>query len=471
MAFGLPTDVQRVIAKYGLAAHLALVAVAPLFLYPFCPERSVAFAVLWLALFGAVWAFLEPSLRPGEMLHDARARVASSVARDPVFWLSLVLVAYTGIRAFNDGIRMAYDAEKGVWKLAETLFPLYPGCVDGAGLLPFAATVALAVLLVAARHSLGRSARMAFFLVASAVAGLAAVVMLLAARQGQADCLRALKATGATASFAGVAFGFYFLAGILSLTTAFERSWNRVMLLFPLSIGGTALGAFAFAPPFVALAMGGAGVILLVLSFVFALKKLRRHADFKLLVVFALSLTVGGLLTVFLMPRAALDAHAEAFVQQDFFGGDIFALRQTLSELALRAWKTAPWIGTGLGTFGLDIRFQALPADWATIPRGQQTIPNGGWLLLTERGIVGCALFALPFGFLLFAYLRRLVLWVRGLSLPHPASFLAPLVFALLVADVLIDGSFLRADVLLVICAELAISAKSFPKQNIHSNG
>jgi hypothetical protein len=30
--------VQKAISKYGLAAHLALLAVAPLFLFPFCGD-------------------------------------------------------------------------------------------------------------------------------------------------------------------------------------------------------------------------------------------------------------------------------------------------------------------------------------------------------------------------------------------------------------------------------------------------
>ncbi len=454
---------HRFLAKYGLAAHLALVAVAPLFLFPFCSAASVAAALLWLTLLAAVWCVLEPSVYRGEMLHAARARVIASAIRDPLFWLSLLLAAHAGFQALNGGIRMAYDVEQSAWSLAAASFPFYPGCTEGAGFLPFAAALAGAVVLVGARHSLGRSARLAFLLMASVGAGLAAVVMLVAAHLGHAGCLRLFTVSTASASFVGVAFGLHFLGGIAALAAAFERKWNQAMVLFPLAIGGTALGAFAFAPPILAALFGGAGLLMLGASFAFALRNLRQLSEFRLLVVFSLSLTIGGLLAAFLMPEAVLTARLDAFARRAFFPEGFLALRRTLSDLALRAWKTAPWIGTGLGSFGLDIRFQALAADWAVIPRGQAAIPNGGWLLLTERGIVGVALFLLPFGFLVFSYVRRLVAWARALCLPHPACCLAPLVLVALGLDALFDGSFLRADVLLVAYAELAVAAKSFP--------
>lgn len=461
---------QQFLAKYGLAAHLALLAIAPLFLFPFCADAAIATTLLWLTLLALTWCFLAPSVRRGERLHMARARVRATVVRDPLFWVSLALVAFAGGRALNDGVRMAYDAEKAAWSLAATAFPYYPGCTEGAGFLPFAAALALVAVFVATRHALGRSARLAFLLMAAAGAGLAAVVLLVAAHFGQAACVRLTAFPNANASFVGVAFGLHLLGGIAALLAAFERKWTSATLLAPLSVGGTALGAFAFAPPAFAALAAVAGLAVFGLSFVFALKNLRRQAEFRLLVVFSLSLAIGGLLVAFLMPEAALSARIDAFARRAFVPDGFLALRRTLSDLALRAWKAAPWIGTGLGSFGLDIRFHALAADWAVIPRGQAAVPNGGWLLLAERGIVGAALFALPLGFLVFTYVRRLVAWAKGVCLPHPACLLAPLVLVLLGLDALVDCSFLRADVLLVACAELAVAAKSFPTLEKHSN-
>ena len=461
---------QHFLAKYGLAAHLALLAVAPLFLFPFCTDAAIAATLLWLTLFALVWCFLMPSVRAGERLHAARARVRSSAVRDPLFWTSLALAAFAGLCALNDGVRMAYDAEQSAWSLAAAAFPYCPGCAEGAGFLPFAVSAALVAVLAGTRHSLGRSARLAFLLMASSGAGLAAVVALAAAQLGHLESLRLLSVSPASASFAGLAFGLHLLGGIAALASAFERRWNRAMVFFPLAIGGTALGAFAFAPPALAALSGVAGLVTFGASFAYALRNLRQLTEFRLLVVFALSLTVGGLLVAFLMPEAVLSARLGAFADRTFAPEGFWELRRTLSDVALRAWKTAPWIGTGLGSFGLDVRFHALASEWSVIPRGQASLPNGGWLLLAERGIVGVALFALPLGFLAFSYGRRLVLWARAVCLPHPATLLAPLAFVVLGMDAAFDASFLRADVLLVACAELAVSAKSFPSLESHPN-
>ena len=461
---------HQFLAKYGLAAHLALLAVAPLFLFPFCAASSVAVTLLWLVLLAVVWCFLVPSVRGGERLHDAQARVVAESVRDPLLWVALALALVVGLRALNGGVRMAYDAETSAWKLTEASFPHYLGCVDGAGFLPFAVALALVAVFVATRHALGRSARQAFLLMASAVAGLATVVFLVAAHLGHAGCARLFAFPGADVSFVGVALGLHFLGGVASLYAAFERKWMSATLLAPLSVGGTAAGAFAFAPPMTAALFGVAALAVFGLSFVCALRTLRRQAEFRMLVVFALAMAMGGLLAGFLMPEAALSARLDAFAQRVFFPDSFWALRRTLSDLALRTWKASPWIGTGLGSFGLDIRFQALPADWAVIPRGQTAVPNGAWLLLAERGIVGAALFVLPLGFLLFTYARRLVAWARHVCLPHPAVLLFPLVLVTLGVGALFDCSFLRADVLLAACAELAVAAKAFPNLENHSN-
>ena len=86
---------QKLIGKYGLAAHLALVVVAPLFFTPT--------AVLWLSALAVVWFFLEPSRIGFEQLHDARRRILSSLWKDAVFWVFLALTVIAGIRFANGG--------------------------------------------------------------------------------------------------------------------------------------------------------------------------------------------------------------------------------------------------------------------------------------------------------------------------------------------------------------------------------
>ena len=177
-----PTEVQRFIAKYGLAAHLALLAVAPLFLFPFFADGIVTETLLWLSLVSALWMVFEPSMRAGESLSDSRHRVARAILRDPLFWILLVMVAFSGFRALNTGIALSYNAETSAWYVSDQAFPLLPGSVKGSGGLSFSATVAFSVLLQAGRHSLGRAARQFFLLVSSSLAGLAAVICLLLLR-------------------------------------------------------------------------------------------------------------------------------------------------------------------------------------------------------------------------------------------------------------------------------------------------
>ena len=455
---------NRVLAKYGLAAHLAFVSVAPLFLLPFCSEATTAKVLLWLSAFAFFWCFLAPSVRAGETTHAARARVSASVVRDPLFWTSVALAALAGVRALNGGVRMAYDAEESAWRMTQPAIEILPGCVDGSGFLPFAAATAIVVVLLGARHALGRSARMAFLLVAGACAGLAAVVALVAAREGSEACAALFSTTDNTFSYFGFAEGFWFLGGLAALATAFERSWVKATPLFALAIGGTALGLFLFAPPALALVFAALALAVLAAAFVYLLRVVGRSSQFRYLAVFAIAMALGGLTVAFFAPQDALAARLDAFMTGDFLPKELLSLRRTLSDIALRAWKTSPWTGTGLASFGLDVRFQAQPADWATLPRGIAAIPNGGWLVLAERGLVGAACLVLPFGFIAFSFGRRVAAWAtHRLVAPHPGVFLAPLAALALAAAVPFDASFLRAEALLAAVSVAAVAPKCFP--------
>ena len=102
---------QKFVSKYALAAHLSLLTAAPLLMSPFFPKQVVAQVLLWLSLVCATWVLMCPSIRPDELAHDARRRVLVDVLRDPLFWTSLGLVAFSALRWLNGGIEMVYDAE------------------------------------------------------------------------------------------------------------------------------------------------------------------------------------------------------------------------------------------------------------------------------------------------------------------------------------------------------------------------
>ena len=463
---------QKLIAKYGLAAHLALLAVAPLFLFPFCSEGKIAAVLLWLSLLAAVWTVLDPSMLADERLSEARRRVAGSIYRDPLFWASLTLVVFTGLRAVNTGIALSYDAESSVWHVSDPLMTVLPGVVGSAGDLPFAAAVALLVLLQACRHALGKRARMLFLLLASSLAGLSAVLDLAFLRLGFLDASVLLPVNaGSGCSFAGFAFGLYLIAGTVALVAIFEQRWSGAALLPMLAIGGNVLGSFAFAPLHLSAATVPAALLALAYGLVFARKSFNVTEMLRLVAITLMSLLLGGFLVALLLPEKELAGRMAMVVGGRFFPEGFWEVREALSVVAFKSWVSHLWLGTGVASFPLDFRFNALAADWELLPRGAKTLANGWWLLLAERGVVGFMFFALPFGFLAFTYVRRLIGGLFGEGLPHPACLVAPLVFILFVAAGFFDASSLRADVLLATGALASISAASFSRRKRGQNG
>lgn len=456
---------QKVIAKYGLAAHLAFLAVAPLFLFPFVGDGMIADVLLWLSLFALAWTILEPSVLGGESLHVARSRVAGAMYRDPLFWASLVLVGFAGIRALNTGIALAYDAEVSAWNLSSPTFPLLPGSAGTSGYLPFAGMVALSVLAQGCRHSLGRSARMAYLLVVTTLSGVASVVALMAARHGFPNATAALACAEGVSAFVGFAFGLHLLGAMVALIAAFEHGWSLSMVLLFLAIGGNAAGLYAFAPAYLSLTVAAVGLVLLIYVFAYSCRALHAAGEFKLLVVTGLSVTVGCLIVLALMPATVNADRVAAFKGFKFFTRRYWEIRSALSVVSFKSWLGNLWIGTGLESFLYDFRFKATPGDWQLLPRGTGFAPYGWWLLLAERGVVGLVAFVTPALLLLFTYFRRMCALFSEYAFPHPACLLAPFVVGLIVADGFFDCSLTRIDVLLAGCAMLVVSAAAFPRK------
>lgn len=447
---------QKLITKYGLAAHLAFLAVAPLFLSPT--------SVLWLSALAAVWVVMEPSRVGGEMLHDARRRVAGAVVRDPVFWFSLVLVAYVALRFANGGVALAYDAENSVWSISEPALPFLPGSVSGVGFPEFSSTLALAVILQGCRHALGRSARMAFLLVSSALAGsgTVALAVMLAAESPIAQALVSYSLSNPR--YVGSVMGVYWIVGIVSLLAAYERKWLRAMPLAIPAIGGTAAGLFMFAPPMAQVAYAVVGVVVLGYSFLYARKCLSGSGEFKFLVTFALSMVLGGVLALSVLPESVVSLRLVPYRTGAFFDEGFLALREALSGISLKVWKVHPWLGTGLGSFPLELRFIATEADWAIASPGQLAPLNGYWHMLVERGIVGVMFFGSLVGFLAWTFFRRLVGGIR-IAFPHPACWIGPLALVAVLAETVIDVSYTVPGLILAVAATLSLSAGSFPKE------
>ncbi len=455
---------QKLASKYGIAAHLALLTVAPLFLFPFVSVDTVATVLLWLSLLGAIWVVMGPSRRVDETAHEARLRVFHSCLRDPLFWFSLLFMVLAGVRWLNSGVDAVYDAEREVWTMADAHFPMLPGSVAGIGMLPFAASVALVVLFAGLRHAVGRQARMSFALVASVLSGIAALVCVLSVSFGVPATRALLSVVSFRPESLGTAFGLYFLCSLVAHFGCVEFRWIRAELLSVVAFAANGVALVTFAPVLTVLAFLVAFFLMAVISFIMMRKTLVGTGSFRCALAALTVLVVMGLFALFAPPIFATGAKVESVMAMKVVPDNLLVFRSVLSDIAFRAWKTMPWTGSGLGAFPIDLRFFASAADWKTLGAGVTMIPNGWWQLLVERGVVGALTFLIAFALLFWTYFRRLVLSFS--SIPwHPLQILGPIAMLTLVGLTFVDCSFLRADVLLAVCGFVALSASDIPER------
>lgn len=449
-----------VLSRYGLAAHLAIVAVAPLFLPPI--------ASLWLAGLAFLWLLLEPSRIGGESLYEARSRVLRTATHDPLFWVLLFLVLVAGTRALNVGIDRAYDAESGVWELAAAPSPILPGCVDGFGLPLFSLAVCAWVVLTGCRHAIGRSARFGFLLIASFLAAVGVYVWAVLLAKGDGSAYHLAQTSMEDPSFLGSACGVYLGFGVLALIASFELKWFSAMPLVILAIAGNAAGVFLFAPPLVTIVFLGVAMALFFAGFAFLRIRLGNPAEYKYLVVFGISLAIALLVVLGVVPRELESAKIAPYLDDASFLPDGYnAARNVLADVSRRAWMGNPWLGNGLGSFSLSLSFLATSADWAVVSPCQLAPLNGYWFVLAERGVMGAFMLAVPLVLILITYVGRLVCGIR-LGMPHPLILLGPLM--LLAAGFEMWGavSFMSAGALLPLAAALVLSPHGFVKESSH---
>ncbi len=443
-----------------------MLAVAPLLLFPFCDRGTVATVLLWLSLISSAWVIMSPSCRPGEKPHNARKRSLSAMLRDPLLWFSLLVVVFAGIRALNGGIALGYDAENMVWSIKEPALNILPGCVDGTGFLPFATCVALLVLLQGMRHALDAEASIAFFTTASALAGVSAIAASIALSYGNECVVDMVASSYISPQFAGTAYGIYLYFGLIALFGCAEAGWHGAELFAALGIVCSAIGFELFSPP-ATFAVFALVFIMLLLSSIPLMKgRLEGSASFRCAIVLLLVFSVVVLLAVFGESFGPIDSKRDALLAMKPFPDGFFAARDAMSSIALKSWRENPWLGSGLGSFPLGLRFVATPDDWTVISPIQKASTNGWWQLLVERGIIGALILAIGTGFLAHSYFMRMVKSIKGkCGLWRPACVLGPFVVVSMVALSFVDCSLLRTDVLLAVASALSLSAVAFQRR------
>ena len=465
---------HRLITKYGLATHLALLASLPLALLPFLSERHLGLTILWLSALASLWLLLEPSILAGEHLSTARARVRHDMVRDPLFWFFFVTVAFAGVRWLNSGIGMQYNPEEGAWSVAKPFVEILPASVGDSGFLPFAVAVGLGILVQGVLHGLGLSARVSFGLVTGFVLGLAGIACATFVCLEWAPFLRQARSGFMSGPFYGSFFGLILLMSLMSGIQAESRKWTAARLPFCVAIAGNLAGLLFFAPPALSMCYVAIAVLMTLFSFIHLSRvgSMGGVAYSLTMVIFGTALAACALLSF--APEAVVKAKTEGLDMAAAFPDSYRQASEVLSRISRLMWKESPWSGVGVGAFNLHAKFLAEKADWFVLAPNVSSALNSYWTILAERGILGSLMLASAAVLFLFAWIKNLVQAVIYLHTRDdadiflfacaPIAWVLPAVLALFCVEALFTPVLSCSVTLFAVSALLALSAASFPR-------
>lgn len=452
---------QKFITRYALAAHLALVAVAPLLLLPFFAPDAVAVVLIWLAALAAFWLVLQPSCLHGETVGQARSRVRGAVLRDLVFWTGVVVGVYFCLLLLRDGVDMAYDPAHGGWHLRRPVGAGFFGAVKGAGALPLATAVGLVVTVQGVSHALGRRARRAFLLTGSCLSAVGVFVMMGAVKWGNLASL--VECDYSAPFFFGVACGWWAIAGVVALYQTARECWRNGLFAAAFASCVNAAGLCLFAPAAEIICFEMALLLLSLIAFGVYFRRLSLQYRVMSAAAAVLILATPYLVLGLGRGQNVLADRFAALVRFGFWSDSVAALRECLAGLSHRLWQTARPYGIGLGAFPTCLRVFATPSDWAVIRPWQSAAPNGWWQLLLEQGWIGVAWFGVYAVWPLAVWGRR-IFGRRGDFHWGVTQILMPVALLLGVVTMGLSASGTRADVLLVFFPLLALSEGAIPR-------
>jgi hypothetical protein len=467
------------VSRFGLATHLALAAALPAALAQFVSVNWLSVSMLWVCLAAWIWMMFEPSVLSGETVSRARSRMVGRMVRDPFVWFMVLAVSFSLIRWLNSGVALFYDAEKTVWSVKESAMPIMPASSGDAGLLPLAVSVVLATVVAGVRHALGRNARIWFGVTAgafSAIGGLAAVVCV--AFGDEAFKTAALMSFGQP-WFYGTAFALILPVSIACGIEAEEREITKARLLFAFAVAGNAVAAFVFLP--ILLAVGYLLVSVVVAAVSLALCKKRAGAAACARAASMLAFGIVGAVSAVMAPsyKSIVQEKVKGVNIENAFTPALADRNEALQRVSLAMWKDFQWKGVGVGAFKLQAPFYVAKEDWQVLPPRPEQSSNGYFTLIAERGIVGSLFWLVGIGFLLFAWVARLVesfYWHKTLEEGRAWVFCIPSVvwagLAVLVAglaDAWFSSGFPLTALPVSVVSAMTLAAASFPKMKRNS--
>lgn len=472
--------ISKFLTKYGLSAHLALLAALPLALTPFVSAAVLGTVILWLSAFAAVWLFVEPSILPGEHLSQSRARVRSKMLRDPVFYFFLLVLIVSLVQWLNSGIRVYYDPEQTVWLVREPTFKILPASANGAGFLPF--TVALGALIVVTgiRHTLGLGARISFGVIGSMIAGLGGIAAAVCACSGTKPFVDLASSGFDKGPFGSAFFGTWLILGLASGVAAEARKWKMARLPFCLAIMGNVSGLLFFSPPWVAVGWSVAAILVAAWGLFYLGRAGSMGAVARSLSLMVLGIALPVFLLVSFSPETVTAAKLKGFDSAYVMTEAMRQNSEALSRIGRQMWMKHPWSGVGLGAYGLHLPFLAEKADWSVMAAHPLFAQNSYWTLLAERGIVGCLLMVLGVGLMLWYWVSRFIesyLYLRHnddadifvFAVP-PIVWTLPIVLALVLVESVWLPDFSLPTLVLALVVPLSLCAVSFPRGKTHTS-
>ena len=467
---------HKVITKYGLATHLALLASLPFSLAPFVPERPLGITILWLSFFSFLWLLLEPSILAGEHLSLARVRVRRGIIRDPLFWFFLLVIVFAGVRWLNGDVCLRYNSEESIWFVSEPKMALLPASVGESGFLPFSVAVGIGILSLGILHGIGLSARISFGLTTGFLFGVGGWCAGVFVCLGWQPLLASATAGFLSGPFYGTCFGLGMLLSLIAGVQAEARKWAAARLLFCVGISGNLFGLLFFAPPLAIACYVVVCLIYLLLCLVHLSRtsSLGSVAYCLTMILFAVALALSLFLAV--APDQVVSLKSEGIGLATAFPEVYHESNGILNRICRSIWEESPWRGAGIGAFALKAQFLAEKTDWQVLPPNVSRALNGYWMLLAERGILGCIIFVAAVILFLFTWFRNLVRAVVYLRQRDDADFFmfactpmvwtVPGLLALVGVEAVFTPVFSRSVTLFAIVTIFALAAASFPRDS-----
>ena len=425
---------QRLITKYGLVLHTALIVLYPVL---FIAQQRVfdLVALLWLSLVALELMVLLPSVRKGETLSDARRRVLRALVFDPLLYIGLSIVGVVLIQWGNSGCALVYLPDADVWQFSNPSVAWAPFSVEaraaGAYVSVFSACVVTGLVL---RVAVSKGSKRLLIQGLSLVSGGAALYSVLHACQGvEPFATRALD-QGATPM--GTFFGFWLLLGIGAFVDALARCQRGALSLSLFGVVGNLLGMLFFASSLVLLAYGVIAILLFIYAIIYLEPHVAKHAQFKLFLGALATFAGVALVLIFVFPGNPVVLKIKAAFPLAAYWDARCVIKAVRTAAALGIWQEHPWIGVGADGFYHFAGLAVAGKDWGMMKADPACVYNDALQFLCEFGVLGAGLLLSAIVTLLvpISYRARLA-WERGTHDENEGRF-----FLLRISPIVLSG-------------------------------